>query len=1259
MSVQITGFTQTILNPFQDVSGSSYYAGLSGSGATYYNTGNLYVFQEVGSNNTATGSITIPNNYSATINYYLVGGGGGGAQYGNASGNGGGGGGGTNVSNQITTSGPTTLTISIGAGGGGANNIVPATAGGTTTLIYLGNTINISGGFAGTSSSPVTSVGSNFIDSLGNIYYYGSGGGFNVSNSSFISGTGGNGCGYLGGSGAAGNPGGGGGGGGGTSSVGANGIAGPGGSGGGAGGNPNGGTGGFFNGVSDVPAGNGGFGGGGGGSVGGGGGGNGGTGGIGGGGGGGGGSSGSSSNGGNGGVGGGGGGGGGVGNNGGNGGINGGGGGSGHGGIGGNGGIGLIVLEIILRPTPPTPEPIPELPRQSYYYNPIPPRVWSRVQAPCTYTDTGSNYETAYIPLTNQTVPLAQAIALDQNLYKGNILQYKGNSSRITKKQKYAQISKGMWCNRTKVFATQSTTYTNPNTTAMQRVNYTTLPYPNQIVGQPNNISGPFQYNVPSPYECPTTSVQEGGNLVCGTYVNPCNGQVIQKIPQPPLICNSSTASDVPGIPVDLCWTPKVQTWFPRNNLTNSNSLDKWPEGYKGLVSAVTPDAPVLSLESTTVSSATLSWIYDFNKCIPISSFRIYQDGILVKTVPYQITSTTLYGLKDCNTYSFYATAVSNTTPSDPSNTVEVYLVYPLPPTITSGILVNETITINWTPNLNCAPINNYLIYQNGTLIATVASDKFVYEVNDITDCGVYSFYIISYNQIDNNYSEQSNVLISNVIPLAPTDLSGNAISLTGITITWKQPFCCNTVNGGYIYYSTSQSGPFTKTPLIPYDNNPNTSHSYTLSSLQNNATYYFYMITKSNNANSVPSATISVATPALNPPTITGASASSLTSINVSWSWSPPPQYPWETVTDWYIYYSTSPSGTFVYQQFSNSPNISSATLTGLSNNTSYYIYIVGYNSTYNVYSVNSNTTGPILIPKLASPTITNAIASFFTSITVTWSWSLPPQYPWETVTDWIIYYSTSPSGPFVYQQFSNSLPISSATLINLTINTSYYIYMVAYNGSLHSDNSNTTSAILIPPLQPPSNVSGTSSSFTSITVTWSWSPPPQYPWETVTGYNVYYSTGSTPPTSPQYIVSSSPKVISGLTDGTSYYIWVQAYYGSITSSLTPISPNPFTLQYNGYWYLSNGVLTSGYPISAPQIYVLTDYTPDTVSSQPSAAWNLTNGALISTLPIFVNSVNAVTSGPQTSYVNYWYYANNGTAIYTTYPISINYFFP
>ena len=322
----------------------------------------------------------------------------------------------------------------------------------------------------------------------------------------------------------------------------------------------------------------------------------------------------------------------------------------------------------------------------SYSYLPKPPRAWSRVQNSCTYVIPNNTYSSIYIPLTNTTTTLQQANFQDKLQYKGNILQYKCNSSKITKNQKYAQISKGLWCNRTKVFATQTQTYTNPNTTGLTRVNYNDVPFPNEIVGLPNNISGPFQYGIPNPFDCSTNTIQDGGSLICGSYSNPCTGQVIQNGSEQQ--CYPTYCSDVPGKIMNLCWNPKMQTFFPKTRLTMSNSLNKWPQGYKGFQSAVMPVPPVLSIDSQTCSSVTLSWALNNNICLPISSFNIYKDGALINTVPYPLTSLTIYNLRFFND-TFYVTSISNNLESSPSNSVPFTNQCPLFTSIGQTLIFN------------------------------------------------------------------------------------------------------------------------------------------------------------------------------------------------------------------------------------------------------------------------------------------------------------------------------------------------------------------------------------------------------------------------------------------------------------------------------------------------------------------------------------------------------------------------------------------
>ena len=181
----------------------------------------------------------------------------------------------------------------------------------------------------------------------------------------------------------------------------------------------------------------------------------------------------------------------------------------------------------------------------SIQYNPNPPRVWSRVQNSCSVIaykndDPGAN--------TN----FAQADYERQMLLKGNILQYKKNSSSLTKKQRYTQIAKGMWTNRTKTWATQSDTYTNPNMTSLLRVNSSILNPSNNTFSRP-----------PNPFGCFITAIPDGGNLVCNVVVDPCTQEVIKRTKSQQL-CNPTTDSDVPGKIQPLCWNDGTQTWYPR-----------------------------------------------------------------------------------------------------------------------------------------------------------------------------------------------------------------------------------------------------------------------------------------------------------------------------------------------------------------------------------------------------------------------------------------------------------------------------------------------------------------------------------------------------------------------------------------------------------------------------------------------------------------------------------------------------------------------
>ena len=230
-------------------------------------------------------------------------------------------------------------------------------------------------------------------------------------------------------------------------------------------------------------------------------------------------------------------------------------------------------------------------------YLPQPSREWSRVQNSCTYTDYS---------------------LYDANmLNKGNVLQYKKNSSNFTQAQIYSKIVQKQWTNRNTTWATQSERgYTNPNTNSLKRfgnvTNIAVDPITGAIIGEttssvtcpisvvtnnetlPSNGAGGSSVDEPSippiidpssgsnvfpPIQDPIPEdpdvIQDGGSLICSVQENICTGNIL--VTQSQQLLNPTTDSDVPGPIQDLFWIDGTQTWYPRQRYVMTNSANKWP----------------------------------------------------------------------------------------------------------------------------------------------------------------------------------------------------------------------------------------------------------------------------------------------------------------------------------------------------------------------------------------------------------------------------------------------------------------------------------------------------------------------------------------------------------------------------------------------------------------------------------------------------------------------------------------------------------
>jgi hypothetical protein len=281
-------------------------------------------------------------------------------------------------------------------------------------------------------------------------------------------------------------------------------------------------------------------------------------------------------------------------------------------------------------------------------YIPNPARDWYRVQL---RLDCSSNYVSG--------TQLSR-----QMLEKGNVLQYKKNSSNLTRNQKYALIARGKWTNRTKTYATQSDVCSNPNTNSLRRVGAANVCY---------GISSAFQYDMLNPFQCNEkicfdpledlsfNTIVEGGVLIGTDRVNPCT-QVLEQRTFTDR-CNLTSASDVPGKIQDLCWDLRLEPWYAKERYIMNTSGNKWPTNYKNFNVAYVPN---LVLVSKTSTSVTLSWSY----CFQTTTFRLYQVGAPPRNVSG--LTYTVTGLTSSQSYSFYVVAVVSNAASGPSNTLQV-----------------------------------------------------------------------------------------------------------------------------------------------------------------------------------------------------------------------------------------------------------------------------------------------------------------------------------------------------------------------------------------------------------------------------------------------------------------------------------------------------------------------------------------------------------------------------------------------------------
>jgi hypothetical protein len=245
--------------------------------------------------------------------------------------------------------------------------------------------------------------------------------------------------------------------------------------------------------------------------------------------------------------------------------------------------------------------------------------------------------------------------------------------------------------------------------------------------------------------------------------------------------------------------------------------------------------------------------------------------------------------------------------------------------------------------------------------------------------------------------------------------------------------------------------------------------------------------------------------------------------------SWTAPTDTGGSAITNYRV---TSSPGSFIVDV---SGNVTTGTVTGLTNGTPYTFTVIATNTQGNsIPSTPSAPVTPATVPD--APTSVSGVSD--TNANVSVSWAAPDNNGGSAITSYTV---TSTPGSFTVDVSGDILVALFTTLTN---GTSYTFTVIATNIAGDSLESIASDAVI--PLEVPSTVPITSSSPGNGTATINWSTPISNGGTEITSYRINYSQviGGFESNIGQFFVSSSTftYTVLNLTNGGEYALYVYA---------------------------------------------------------------------------------------------------------------------
>ena len=317
--------------------------------------------------------------------------------------------------------------------------------------------------------------------------------------------------------------------------------------------------------------------------------------------------------------------------------------------------------------------------------------------------------------------------------------------------------------------------------------------------------------------------------------------------------------------------------------------------------------------------------------------------------------------------------------------------------------------------------------------------------------------------------------------------------------------------------------------------------NSATVTGLTNGTTYYFEVTAVSYDSESLPSNEVS-ATPvaASNLPGAPTGLMATAGSSQVSLSWTGPASDGGPLVTGYHVYQGITPGGESFNAPVTTATG-TSATVTGLTNGTTYYFVVRAVNATGEGPSSNEVSATPVAASNLpGAPTGLMATAG---SSQVSLSWTGPASDGGPLVTGYHVYQGITPGGESFNAPVTTATG-TSATVTGLTNGTTYYFVVRAVNATGEGPSSNEVSATPVAASNLPGAPTGLMATAGSSQVSLSWTGPASDGGPLVTGYHIYQgiTPGGESFNAPVTTATGTSATVTGLTNGTTYYFVVRA---------------------------------------------------------------------------------------------------------------------